>query len=104
MSLTWSKYHFSFISRRKLIIFLGVVLCLGVILQIWVMNRMATFGEQLTGIERTRQQLTLENQILENQIAKMSSLQTIKVYAANLGFRPISSITYVRTPNLASNN
>jgi hypothetical protein len=97
-------YQLRFLSRRKFIMTLFVILSLGVILQIWVMNRMATFGEQLTGIEQTKSELTMENQILENQIAQASSLQTIKFYASNLGFRSISKVTYVHTPDLASNN
>ena len=104
MPFSLSGRRINFLGRRKLIITLCVVLSLGVLLQIWVMNRMATFGEQLTRIERTKAQLMLENQILENQIAKMSALSTIKVYAANLGFKPISALISVRPPNIASNH
>ena len=85
-------------SRRKVTLSLLVLLPLGVILQIWVSNRLTTFGQEINQIERLRSQLVLENQLLENEIAERSSLKLMKVYATNLGFVSARNIEYL-TPN-----
>lgn len=72
-------------------------------MQIWVLNRLSTFGEKISQIERNKTSLKMDNQILENQIAQYSALQKIKVQATNLGFQSSKNIEYWQADGLAMN-
>lgn len=88
-------------SGRKLVLVLFILITMGAMMQIWVLNRLSTFGERINQIERNKTALKMENQILENQIAQYSALQKIKVQAANLGFKSINQIEYWKSDGLA---
>ncbi len=90
-------------SGRKLVLTLAILITLGAMMQIWVLNRLSTFGEKISQIERNKTSLKMENQILENQIAQYSALQKIKVQASNLGFQTSKNIEYWQADGLAMN-
>ena len=57
-------------SFTKRFIFIGISLIVLVVLEIWVNNTTATFGQKLSSIENSERSLLLENRVLENEIAK----------------------------------
>lgn len=64
--------------------------------EIWVANAVASFGEKFAEISNLQQSLSLENQILENEIAQNASLNSVASQSAKLGFSKITSIQYIR--------
>lgn len=87
--------------RKRILISLVIALLTLIILEIWSVNRLATFGADLSKIEQARQDLTIENQILEDQIAKASSLQEVSKDAQVIGFGNFSNFSYLNLPSLA---
>lgn len=85
------------IFRRKILLFVTLLIFLFSILEIWVVNRLATFGEQINKLSITKSNLELENQMMQNQIARLSSLHEIEKEAINLGFEKIRNIEYINT-------
>ncbi len=92
-----------FLSGKKIVIFLVVLMVFAAVLEIWVVNRLATFGSQINKLEKNKSALTLQNQILKNQIAQDSSLKVIETKARVLGFEPIKNIQYIKDSGLALN-
>ncbi len=72
------------------------------LLEIWTVNRLATFGDKIQQIEDTRASLELENQYLKSQIAEQSSLPVVEKKAAELGFVPMENLAYLQTTSLAA--
>jgi len=93
----------AFFTRKKIIALLGLTILVGAILEIWVSNRLATFGTQYTEIERAKNSLTLENQLLEDQIATKESLSRTQKYAELIGFQQVKNIEYIETASGSSN-
>lgn len=75
-----------------------VVGCLFVLMlvKIWASNSVVTYGEKLERLSSLTKTLNLENQILENEIAKKMSLNNIASKSAELGFSEPESIQYIR--------
>lgn len=80
----------------KKYIFLGIfiLLILG-ILEIWANNTMVNYGEKLVQINRLQENLKLENGILENELAKLASLDSIATQASQLGFSKSKAVQYL---------
>lgn len=72
------------------------------ILEIWMTNRLSTYGSKIQEINDLKSQLTLENSLLENEIAQDSSLSVIEVKANSLGFESIKNIDYIKPEALAA--
>ena len=83
-------------SFPKRFIFIGISLIVLVVLEIWVNNTTATFGQKLSSIENSERSLLLENRVLENEIAKQMALGNIASKSATLGFIKPKKIQYVR--------
>lgn len=83
-------------SLPKRFIFIGCALIALVVLEIWVNNAMATFGQKLASIENSQKALQLENRVLENEIAKQTALGNIASASAMLGFIKPKTIQYLR--------
>lgn len=66
------------------------------VLEIWVSNNVVTYGEKFEKLSMLQQSLSLENQILENNIAKQEALSRIASKSAELGFSSPESIQYIR--------
>lgn len=66
------------------------------IAEIWVNNTVVSYGDKFESISSLQKILKMENQILENEIAKHSSLANIATKSAELGFYKVESIQYIR--------
>ena len=74
------------------------------IVEIWVVNRLSTYGEQISKLEETRTNYVLENQVLQNQIDEASSLEEIGKLVKSYGFAEIKNIEYLTTSDLTPKN
>lgn len=70
----------------RLIKIFGCFLIIVFVIEIWVVNRLSTNGQQIEDIKQIQTNLILENQILENSIAQNMSLHIIEQRAGMLGF------------------
>ncbi len=82
-------------SKKYLIMSITGLLVL-VIIEIWVSNSTVTFGEKFESMQGFKKNLVIENQVLENKIAKSASLTKIASDSASLGFSTPESIKYIR--------
>jgi len=73
------------------------------IIEIWTVNRLSTYGQKISNIEQSKTELTLENQILQDEIAQKSSLSEVEKYATTLGFDSDPKIQYLQNQGLALN-
>lgn len=89
------------LTRKKVIFLLALLILLITILEIWSMNRLSTYGLQISQLERTKQSLTLENQVLENEIARRASLNKIEGNATYYGFSQVKKVEYMKVYDLA---
>lgn len=81
---------------NKYITVAGAFLFILMLAQIWASNNVVTYGEKLERLSVLSRSLSLENQLLENQIAKERSLVNIASQSAKLGFSEPESIQYIR--------
>lgn len=71
------------------------ILAVGVVTaEIWMVNRLATYGNKIYELKTVRNNLELENQVLENQISQVTSLISLEEKAKIIGFDSIKSIEY----------
>lgn len=82
--------------KRKLVITLVLVIIFVVMVEIWVANRLSTFGEKINGLESTKYSLALENDYLKNQIAQKKSLTLNEKKSKSLGFDKMKNIQYIK--------
>jgi cell division protein FtsL len=82
--------------RKKIIGLILLIVAGVVVLEIWMVNRLATFGEQLSKLEEIKGSLITENELLENEIAEKSSLIHLGDKAKEEGFGPIKALKYVK--------
>lgn len=93
------KYSKKFLRLVKAI----SIICLAVfILEIWMMNRLSTYGNKIAQLKEAQSNLEFENRVLENLIAQNSSLSNVDKKAAELGFSTIKNIEYTKPANIAS--
>lgn len=64
--------------------------------EIWASNNVVEYGEKLEKLSLLSKTLTMENQILENEIAEKMSLNHVASKSAELGFSQPESIQYIR--------
>lgn len=67
-----------------------------ILIEIWVNGATVSYGAQFEDLEEAERQLLMENQVLENEIAKGASLINISSKSAELGFTPAKSVQYIR--------
>lgn len=80
---------------KKYIIVVSFSLFVLVVIEIWANNTSAAYGDKLDSLSRISKSLEMENKILENDIAKSSSLISIASKSAKLGFFKSQSIQYI---------
>jgi hypothetical protein len=90
--------------KRKIVIGLVLLVIFVVMIEIWMANRLATFGEKINGLESTKYSLELENDYLKNQIAQKKSLSLNQIKSLNLGFGKIKNIEYIKISPIALNS
>lgn len=83
--------------RKKIIIFASILIILVTVVEIWAVNRMATFGSQTAKLEEAKNQLQMENLILEKEIAEKASLLEVQKQAESLGFSKVKDVQYINT-------
>lgn len=87
-------------------VILGLTIFLVVLfVEIWVVNRTATYGDKIYQLKHAQADLELENQVLSNTIAQVSSMALLEKKATVLGFNTINHIEYIKfSEKLASAN
>lgn len=73
-------------SRSYLPLLLGSIICLLLLVQVYVSNRLANTGVEVAEIEREIEELVEENEMFRQKTASASSLLTLKERAHHLGF------------------
>jgi|SRR3989344_6169288 len=81
---------------RKYVVLTVMGLFILTIIEIWASNTVSAYGEKYEKLAVLERNLKMENQILENEIAKNSSLTDIASKSAELGFSISQSIQYIR--------
>ena len=81
---------------KKYIVLTIISLVILALIGIWVSNTAVAFGDKYKKLADLEKNLKMENQILENEIAKNSSLSSIASKGAELGFSSTLSIQYIR--------
>ena len=81
---------------KKYIILVSLGLFILILTQIWANNTMVIYGEKFGKLSSLQQTLNLENQILENEIARQASLISVASKSASLGFLKLDNIQYIR--------
>lgn len=87
--------------RKKLLMFFALIIVIVSVLEIWAVNRLATFGSEISKLELAKNSLQMENEILENKIAEKSSLLKIEENSKIFGFKKITKLEYFQTQNIA---
>lgn len=81
---------------KKYIVLIVLILFVLTVIEIWASNTVVTYGEKFEKLSALEKALNLENQILQNEIARYTSLNSIASKSAELGFSRIESIQYIR--------
>lgn len=81
---------------KKYIVLTILGLVVLTLVEIWASNTMIAYGEQFEKLSTLEKNLDIENQILDNEIAKNASLNSIASKSAQLGFSSNLSIQYIR--------
>lgn len=89
--------------RRKVVVALVFCLITIALVEIWVMNRLSTYGEQIAKLEYASSTIKTENRLLENKIAEKSSLKEIYEKSTALGFNSTRKIQYLQPSGVAFN-
>ncbi len=85
-----------FLKSKRLTVFVVIGLVSLIVMEIWVSHTTAIFGVKFKELQDLQGKLTLENQILEDQIASASALKNIASSSAELGLAPPSDIQYIK--------
>ncbi len=80
---------------KKYLIMASFLIFILAITEIWASNTLVTYGDKLDNLFRLSKGLEMENKILDNEIAKASSLAGIASKSAELGFSKADSIQYI---------
>ena len=83
-------------ASKKFIVPLGAILIVLIIVEIWVNNTLFSYGGKLQNISTLETALKMENQIIENDVAKHTSLTDVASESAKLGFSKVDNIQYIR--------
>ncbi len=83
-------------TSKKYISLIVACLFMLMLIEVWANNSVVAYGEKLEKLSSLSKTLTLENQILENEIATGKALKNVALQAAELGFSSTQSIQYIR--------
>lgn len=67
-----------------------------IVIEIWVIHTLSSFGEKVKKIEELQKNLKEENEILENEISRESSLPKIASSSASYGLGSPKTVQYIR--------
>jgi len=82
--------------------FIVVLVVVLVVLEVWMVNRLSTYGDKIQSLKVAQADLELENQILENQISQNGTMLNLESKAKALGFDTTKNLEYFRPANIAS--
>lgn len=82
------------ITKKPIILSVFMLVALA-LLQIWANNTLVTYGAKFDNIGQLEQNLELENQLLENKVAELSSLESIATSSSALGLAPTKDVQYL---------
>lgn len=88
-----NKFNFK---AGKFMVVAGVLILGLVIVEIWVVHTLSSFGVKIKKIEELQNNLELENEILENEISLGSSLNKIASSSASYGLEKPKKVQYIR--------
>lgn len=91
-------------AHKKTVSVFVVIFLVSIIIEIWTANRLATYGEKINQLQKATDSLSLENQLLSDQIAMRSSLSQTEQSVDALGFVPMGNLQYLNTPTIAFNH
>lgn len=86
---------FNFKTRRFMLLSASSLLAL-IVIEIWVIHTLSSFGEKVKKIEELQKNLKEENEILENEISRESSLPKIASSSASYGLESPKTVQYIR--------
>ncbi|MBI2596973.1 hypothetical protein HYW41_02340 [Candidatus Daviesbacteria bacterium] len=81
---------------KKYVIFTVFFLLALMLAEIYTSNNVTAYGDKFDKLSALEKSLQTENQILENEIAKDSSLKVVASKSAQLGFTNSQDIQYIR--------
>lgn len=81
---------------KKYIVLVAAGLFMLVLMEIWANNNVVTYGQKLEKMSSLTKAISLENQVLENQIAVRGAMRNVASKSAELGFSEPESIQYIR--------
>lgn len=81
---------------RKYLVLIAAGIFFLLLIEIWAVNNASTYGKKFDEMSALGGVLRMENQILENEIARESALTSLATRAAELGFLKPQSIQYIR--------
>lgn len=82
--------------KKLLLIVACIIILILAVIEIWTVNRLATLGGKIVQFEISKTSLIEQNEILENEISKKSSLRNIEAEAKNRGFEKATKINSIR--------
>ncbi len=88
-----SRFNFK---TKKYILAMGVLILSLVIIEIWVVHTLSSFGQKAKKIEELQKNLELENEILDMEISLGSSLNRIASSSASYGLNKPKKVQYIR--------
>lgn len=88
------KQEFKF--SKKIIFITGISMVFLIIVEIWINNTLITYGSKMESISVSEKALKMENKILENELAKKTSLMNVATESAKLGFSQSVNVKYIR--------
>ncbi len=98
------KFPQTLLISKKILAVLLVLLFLVSLLEIWLVNRLATYGTEISKMQYSAERLKRENQVLKNQIDEQASLTTSYRKATELGFQGVKNVYYLKSQDIALNN
>lgn len=88
--------------NKKILTVLSVTFLVCLVIEVWTVNRLSSYGAKLNQIKSAQINLELQNQVLENEIAQKTALSYIEKAADSLGFANIKNIEYLNSPVVAN--
>lgn len=80
---------------KKFLVPAFLIFGLLILVEIWVNNTAISYGEKFDNISNLQAVLQMENQLLENEIAKYSSLNEISESATAIGLIKPKNVQYL---------
>lgn len=93
---TFDTVEFNNKFSKKYAVLVAAGLLILILAEIWANNNVVTYGGELERMSALTKTISLENQILENEVAVRGALRNVVSKSAELGFSEPESIQYIR--------